>query len=113
MTRYSGNVGYGTSVQTAPGIWEDVIVEYSYFGDVLRNTRQSREGENVNNDLSVSNSISILADAYARANFLSIRYIWWSGIAWTVSDVEVRERRLIITLGSVYNGPKAPTTSTP
>lgn len=113
MARYYGKVGYGTSVETRPGIWEDVIVEKSYFGDVVRNIRQLREGEHVNGDLSVSNSISIVADAYANANFFNIRYVEWVGTLWTVSDVEVRSPRLILTLGGVYNGPKGTAADTP
>jgi hypothetical protein len=100
-------VGYGTSVETAPGVWKDTIVEKPYFGDVLRNIRQLREGETANGSLSVNNSISIVADAYANQNFIAIRYVWWMGTTWTVSDVEVRSPRLLLTLGGVYNGPKA------
>lgn len=113
MARYFGKVGYGTSVETKPGIWEDVIVDKSYFGDVTRNIRQLREGEHVNGDLSVNNSISIVADAYANANFMNIRYVEWVGTLWTVSDVEVRSPRLLLTLGGVYNGPKGTVAGTP
>jgi len=107
MAKYSGKVGYGTSVETAPGVWKDSIVEKPYFGDVLRNIRQLREGETANGSLSVNNSISIVADAYANQNFIAIRYVWWMGTTWTVTDVEVRSPRLLLTLGGVYNGPKA------
>lgn len=113
MARYFGKVGYGTSVETKPGIWEDVIVEKTYSGDVFRNIRQLREGEHVNGDLSVNNSISIVADAYANANFMNIRYVEWVGTLWTVSDVEVRRPRLLLTLGGVYNGPKGTVAGTP
>lgn len=113
MARYFGKVGYGTSVETKPGIWEDVIVEKTYSGDVFRNIRQLREGEHVNGDLSVNNSISIVADAYANANFMNIRYVEWVGTLWTVSDVEVRRPRLLLTLGGVYNGPAGTVAGTP
>lgn len=105
--RYSGKVGYGTSVESesAPGTWEDSIVEFSYFGDVVRNTRRLTEGEDLNPDLSVSNSISIVADAYANGHFFEIRYIEWAGTLWTVTDVEVQAPRLLLRLGEVYNGP--------
>jgi hypothetical protein len=61
--------------------------------------------ENLNNNLSVGNSISVVADQYAFENFFLIRYIRWAGIPWTVSTVEVRSPRLILSLGNVYNGP--------
>lgn len=109
MAKFHGEIGYGETVETAPGVWEDVITEKSYFGDVIRNTRRLREGEGVNNDLSVGNSISIVADAYANEHFFAIRYIRWMGALWTVADVEVKSPRLVMRLGGVYNGPKAGT----
>lgn len=107
MTRFYGNVGYGDSEESSPGVWTDVITERPYFGDVVRNTRYLRDGENLNPDLSVSNSISIVADAYANEHFHTIRYVEWAGSLWTVSAVEVQAPRLLLTLGEVYNGPTA------
>lgn len=108
MAKFHGKIGFGKQVQTKPGVFEDVITEKPYFGDVIRNTRRITEGEQtVNFDLSVSNSISILADAYASENFFAIRYIEWAGALWTVSDVEVQSPRLLLRLGGVYNGPRA------
>ena len=106
MARFAGKVGYGESIETAPGVWTEQIVERSYFGDVIRNTRRLSEGENVNPDLSVGNSISIVADAYANDHFFAIRYVEWAGSLWTVSEVTVERPRLILRLGEVYNGPK-------
>lgn len=105
--KFHGRVGYGVSVESAPGVFEDSITEASYFGDVIRNTRMLREGSTVNDDLTVGNSISIVADAYANENFLAMRYVEWAGILWTVSTVDVLAPRLILTLGGVYNGPTA------
>jgi hypothetical protein len=74
---------------------------------VVRNTRKLEPGEGLNNDISVGNSISIVADAYANEHFFAIRYIQWAGVLWTVSDVEVQSPRLLLRLGGVYNGPTA------
>jgi hypothetical protein len=60
----------------------------------------------VNNDLTVSNSISIIADAYANEHFFAIRYVDWAGALWTVSEIEIQSPRLILRLGGVYNGPR-------
>lgn len=107
MAKFYGEIGYGETVETAPGVWEDVITEKSYYGDVIRNSRRLQEGEGVNNDLSVGNSISIVADAYANEHFFAIRYIRWAGTLWTVSNVDVQSPRLVLRLGGVYNGPEA------
>lgn len=106
MARFSDVIGFGHSGETKPGVWEDVIVEKSYRGDVLRNTVKSTQGENVNNNLSLGNSISILADAYANENLTAIKYVRWMGTLWTVSDIEVQRPRLILSIGEVYNGPR-------
>lgn len=108
MARFYGSIGYGESVETAPGVWGDNIVEFKYYGDIVRNTRRLQEGESVNSDLSVNNSISIVADAYANEHFFAMRYIRWAGTLWIISDVEVQSPRLLLKLGGVYNGPTAP-----
>jgi hypothetical protein len=106
MAKFFGRVGYAEEAQeTAPGVYQDVIVEHEYYGDVVRNTRQLTEGEHLNKDLSVSNEISIVADAYANDHFFAIRYVEWAGELWTVTDVEVRAPRLSLRLGEVYHGP--------
>lgn len=104
--RFYGKVGYGAPVETAPGVNSVVITEVSYFGDVVRNSRVLREGDRVNDDLSVDNSISIVADAYAIQNIFAIRYVEWMGTLWVVSHVDVQSPRLLLRLGGVYNGPK-------
>lgn len=107
MAKFHGKVGYGESVETTPGVWDDQITERDYFGDVLRNSRQLRAGEQVNPDVTVANSISIVADDHARGHFFAIRYVEWMGVRWTVQDVTVEHPRLILRLGEVYNGPTA------
>ena len=104
MPKFFGKIGFASSEETAKGVWQDVVIERSYYGDVLRNTRRLEEGDKVNNDLSVGNSVSIVADAFVNHHFYQIKYIFWSGTRWLVSDVEVRAPRLILRLGGVYNG---------
>ena len=107
MARFHGEVGYGTPTETAPGVWEDVIDEQQYTGDVIKNTRRLEAGEGVNDNITVGNSISIVADQFAIDNFSKIKYVRWMGAVWIVTNVEVRSPRLILALGGVYNGPTA------
>jgi hypothetical protein len=111
MARFYGEVGYADTVENPAnsGIWTDIITEYSYFGDVVRNTKKFDSSDKINNDISIMNTISIIADEYAFQHFFTIRYVRWAGVLWTVTDVEVESPRLILRLGSVYNGP-TPTT---
>lgn len=112
MARFFGKVGYANS-QESPinsGIWIDVITEYSYFGDIIKNTRSlDTVADKLAKDISVNNSISIVVDQYAIEHFFKIVYVEWAGVLWTVTDVEVQSPRLLLRLGSVYNGP-TPTT---
>lgn len=108
MTRFSGAVGFATPTETSPGVWEDIIVERSYFGDVIRTaSRLQADDDSVNDDLVADNSISIVADPYASEQFFAVRYVRWAGALWEVPSVEVRSPRLILRLGGVYNGPVA------
>jgi hypothetical protein len=107
MAKFFGEIGYGESVEKAPGVWADVITEKQYYGDVVRNMRGLKESESTNLDLTVNNSISIVADAYANEHFFAIRYIRWMGSLWIVENVDVQAPRLILRLGGVYNGPTA------
>ena len=107
MARFFGKIGYVNVIENpaSSGIWVENIVELSYYGDVVRDSSKNEPGEYLNNNITVGNSISVVADQYALNNFFLIRYIKWSGFAWTVSGVEVRSPRLILNLGDVYTGP--------
>jgi hypothetical protein len=107
MAKFHGTIGYAQTTETAPGVHEETITERDYYGDIVQNRRLLRSIDQVNPDIFLGNSISIVADAYAHEHFFAIRYAIWSGVYWTVQDVEVQSPRLILRLGEVYNGPKA------
>lgn len=107
--RFYGPIGYFNTVETSPGVWEKIITEVYAYGDVKRNSRGLSSGEEVNSDLTVGNSISIVADEYANEHFHAIQYLKWQGALWTVSNVLAEPPRLILRLGGLYNGNTAPT----
>lgn len=107
MAKFYGVIGYGEPVETAPGVWQDSIIERSYYGDIIRTARTLQDDENINNELTVGNTISIVADAYANDHFFAMRYVQWAGTLWIVREVEVQSPRLILRLGGVYHGPTA------
>lgn len=104
--KFFGKVGYGTTVEKAKGVWVNEIVEKDYYGDIVTNSRRLESGEGLNDDISVGNSISIVADAYAMNHFFAIKYVEWAGTRWKVSNVDVKSPRLILRLGGIYNGLK-------
>lgn len=101
--RYYGQVGYFDTIETKPGLFENQMIYKTYKGDVLRNYKRNQDGSKVNSDVSVNNSISIVADPYAREHFFNIKCVEWQGALWTVSSVEVQYPRLILELGGLYN----------
>lgn len=107
MAKFCGMIGYANTVELPDGVWVDQPVEHEYFGDVIRESRQWTSSGQVNDDLVLRNRISIVADDFARDHFSAMKYVLWSGVYWKITDVEVQRPRLILTIGGVYNGPKA------
>ena len=103
MAKWFGTIGYADLVETSPGVWEEQITKRSYYGEVIRNTRRLQSTEHLNDDINVSNEISIIADPYAINNFHSMRYVEFMGAKWKVSNVDVQYPRLKLTLGGLYN----------
>lgn len=101
--KYFGSVGYAETTQTSPGVWEEVITERQYYGDILQVHRRLDNNQQVNDDISISNKISIVADPFALDNFMNIRYVTWLEKKWKVSDVDVETPRLVFSLGGLYN----------
>jgi hypothetical protein len=103
MAKFYGIVGFVETTETSPGVWTDQETERNYYGDVLRNTMKMKPGTGLNDNLTVSNRISITADPYANETFFAIRYVVWMGVKWKVTDVDVQRPRLILSIGGVYN----------
>lgn len=105
MPKFYGPIGYAEDKEVRPGVFEEKITERMYSGDVLRNTRRLQSSDQVNDNINVSNEISILADPFANGNFHAMRYVGFMGTRWKITNVEVQYPRLILTIGGVYNGP--------
>lgn len=103
MPKWYGKIGYGVIEETSPGVWTEEIVERQYYGDIIRNLRRLETSDQVNDNVSVSNEISIVSDPYAFENFHSIRWVEFMGSKWKVTSVEVQYPRLLLSLGGVYN----------
>lgn len=103
MARWAGKVGFETSVETEPGIWEEKINERKYYGDLNRNARRLESSNFINDNINISNEISFVADPYAKENFHEIRYVEFMGTKWKVSNIEVQFPRLVLSLGGIYN----------
>lgn len=107
MAKFYGIIGYINTMEVEPGYWEEQIIKRPYYGDLTRNTSRYQSSGGVNDDINVSNNISILADPYANENFQHMRYVEFMGTKWKITNVEVQYPRIILTVGGVYNGEQA------
>lgn len=112
MAKYHGLVGYALATKDdGYGVYDPMIVERPYYGDLIRNVKKEQPSDGVNNNITIQNDISIVADTYAYQNFHQIRYVTFMGARWEVSSIEVARPRLILSVGGVYNGPTPGTPS--
>ncbi len=112
MAKFYGAIGYAELVETAPGAWTEQITERTYYGELVRNTRRLQSSGTLNDDVTIANEISIVADPFANQNFHTMRYVIFMGAKWKISNVEVAYPRLILTIGGLYNESKAGTSDT-
>lgn len=103
MGKWYDAIGFETMVETEPGLWEEQIEEHMYYGEVTRNSRRLQSADKINDDINISNQISIVADPFAVDNIYAMRYAKFMGTKWKVTDIEVQYPRLLLTLGGLYN----------
>lgn len=102
--KFYGDIGYAEQIETTPGVWVNKMTVKQYYGDVIRNTSKTDKTEYLNDNISLNNQISIIADPFANQNFYNMKYIEWMGIKWKITSVDVKPPRLILSLGDKYNG---------
>lgn len=106
MNKWCGKIGFTYTGEIELGLWvEEEIVERQYFGDVLSNRwKRQTTGDKINDDINITNQISIVADPYAINHVSSMTWIEFSNEKWKVIDVDVQYPRLIVSIGGVWNG---------
>lgn len=102
--KYFGKIGFAVTEETSPGIWEEVITEKKYRGEIITLSKNQAESSEPNDSIKLSLEFSIVADLYANDNFVRIRYVTYKGIKWKITNVRPDNKRLILTTGGIYNG---------
>lgn len=104
MAKWCDKIGYSVgNVEVRPGVWEDKIIDRTYYGDVMSNFRKLQNSGEVNDSVNIANKISIVADPFAMDSIYNMRYAVYYGVKWKITDVEVQYPRLILTLGGRWN----------
>lgn len=105
MAKFFGPIGFAVNSEIRPGVWKDRIEEHNYRGDVVQlSSRWAASSDSTNDDITINNKISIVADPFARDHLHTMKYVGYMGTKWKISNVDVQYPRLVLTLGGVYNG---------
>lgn len=102
MAKFYGPIGFGTTQETTAGVYELVITEKNFYGDILINNRKLENSGNLNDNINISNQISIVANPWAINNMYDIKYVTYKNKKWKVVLAEEKYPRIILTLGGLY-----------
>lgn len=104
MNKYCGLIGYADLMEVREDVYKEVITERKHYGDFYTNSRNLvNNSDSTNDNIAVSNQISIVMDPYISANFHKIRYATYLKSKWKVTSAKVEYPRIILTLGGLYN----------
>lgn len=103
--KFSGQIGFVTTEERAPGSFLPVETLRPYRGDIERNYRRwESNSDSVNDDIRLDNQISIVADSYLKENLGAMRFVKINDVKWSIVSFEIRWPRIVLQVGGVYNG---------
>lgn len=104
MAKWHGKIGFIKQVERQPGVYVNKTIERNYYGDLIRNSRGwSNSSEGTNDNLTINNQISIMADSFASGNSSFMKYVEIMGGKWKITNIEINYPRLVLTVGGLYN----------
>lgn len=103
MSRWYGKIGFSVQEETSPGIWNEVVVEKEYYGDIYNRSRKWQQSKDLIDDITITNEITITTDPYIIENLTNIKYVVIEGIKWKISNITLSAPRLTLSLGGIYN----------
>lgn len=103
MAKWYGKIGFIKQVEKKPGVYTNETIERNYYGDLIRNSRGwSTPSEGTNDNLTLNNQISIIADSFASDNSSFMKYVEIMGGKWKITNIEINYPRLVLTIGGLY-----------
>lgn len=99
--KWFGKIAFTHQEETEDGIWEDTPIVREYYGDIQRLSKRDQLS-GINSDLTITNTLSVVADPFLLNSFSDILYVEFMEKKWRVNSVEVGYPRLTMTLGSLY-----------
>ena len=107
MAKFCGMIGFIDTVEDEenPGVYIEQTVEKEYRGELITVRRRLQSNSNgVNDNVTISNELSIVADPYANENMYAMRYVVFGGAKWKIETIDVEYPRLKLSIGGVFNG---------
>lgn len=98
-----GAIGIANEEETSPSVYTSVIEERMYYGEVYHLSASRQQGSGVNDDLRLTQEVSIIADPYLTAHYGQLVYLALDGVKWKIVSVRVDRPRLRLSLGGVWN----------
>lgn len=102
--KFYGEIGFVYEKEVRLGVWSTVAEERQAYGDVLSNVHRWDVNQDVNDSISTTNKISVVADRFLCEHLGAMRYVKWNGTVWEIKTVELVRPRAILYLGGVYTG---------
>lgn len=104
--RFYGLIGYGIPNEDAYGVFTEKTIEHLHIGDVTKVVNRVEPAQQVNDNIRLTNTFSIVMDPFISENFQYIKYIVYLGVKWKVTSatVDPDRPRINIDVGQVYNG---------
>lgn len=103
MAKWYGKIGYSIDEEVERGLHRNIIVEREYYGDVIDSKWRRNNNGVINDDISLSRTISIVSDPYAIQHCSHITYVEYLGEKWNVTDINPQFPRILLTLGGISN----------
>ena len=103
MAKWAGVIGFGITTNEND-VYIDTITEKPYKGEQLRCSYKWQQASKVNDDFTVNNQISIIADNFAYENIGTMKYVTILGVKWKITSFDPQYPRIILNVGGVWNG---------
>lgn len=101
--KWYGEIAFSETVETEPDIFETRPVLHKYYGELSKNYKANQGGSTSNQNITLGNELSVLADPFLMEHFHKILYVIFNGSKWRVSSVTEQYPRLILSFGELYN----------
>lgn len=103
MSRFCGRVGFAV-LEESDQISREYYHERFYRGNYVTAAVRWQNQQEINDSLTMENRISFVSDGFCQKHLGAIRYVVIGEEKWAVTRVERQGRRLVLSIGGVYNG---------